>query len=247
MGIANAYSRVIRRQLRAHAAWLPVTNVFALGDYGVVSNGIFTRIGNVANFGVTFGQRSGPPSSLNYKSGSVITNRIEAGAKVDVFSGQAAVDAALKLEFTRKSTFLLKAKIESLEIDDILAVGRAVRSHRDWRWHYRLVKTLYAGSGAVMLASREGATEITLTGKASALQQLDLGHLAVDIGVNATRGLALDIVGGSGVVGLGLVRVKNSGHPVSSLKAASASHALMDASDEIDENDDWDEDPEDDI
>ena len=47
MGTAQVFNQIIKDQLHVNAAWLPITNVFRLGDYGVVSDGIFTSIGNV--------------------------------------------------------------------------------------------------------------------------------------------------------------------------------------------------------
>ena len=70
-GRARTAARVIRQQLRAHVAWLPLANTFQLGDFGVISGGIFTRLGNVRSLGVKFGTRrsDGPP--FEFRSGGV--------------------------------------------------------------------------------------------------------------------------------------------------------------------------------
>ena len=48
MSLARNAARVIRQQLRAHVAWLPLGNNFDLGDFGVFSGGVFVRLGNIA-------------------------------------------------------------------------------------------------------------------------------------------------------------------------------------------------------
>jgi hypothetical protein len=232
MAIANAFNRIIRRELRQHAAWLPITNTFALGDFGVVSNGLFTRIGNVADLGISWKERSGPPSKLDYSSQSVTTTRIEG----------TAVDAKLVFAFERESTFVLKAsQIVSQEIEDIFAVATALHQHKGWRKRYRFVTRLYTARNPLFLASRDSATEVTIAGKAAALGQAELGRLAADLDVAASRELALEITGQTGVIGLGLGRVSLSG----AVGASSLDPQPVEVGVEEDTN--WDDDPKDDV
>lgn len=248
MGLANAYSRIIRQQLRKHGAWVPITNVFTLGDFGVVSNGIFSRIGNISDLGIAFAKKNGPAATLNFTSNAISATRIEAGVEVPAFSGNPAIDAALKLRFDRKHAMMLKAaEIRSVEIDNILAVANALHDHSHWRWRYRFVTATYHATNAVMLASREGATEVSLRGKASALQQIDLGNLSADISVTANRELALDITGRTGVVALGLARVRLLGGPGILATPTSLHPAAHEGAFEIFDDADGDEDPEDDV
>lgn len=242
MGITNAYSRIIRRQLEHHAAWPPITNVFALGDFGVVSNSVFSRMGNIADFGVTWKEKESPPSALDYMSSSVVTTRFEAGAKVDAFSDSVTIDARLVFTFKRESTFVLKAPtITSREIDDVFAVAAKLHELPNWRRRYRFVTRLYSAKDSLILANRESGTEVTLSGKAAALKKIEFGTAVVDIGVTADRQLSLEITGQSGVIGLGLGRVRVSG--------AVAGAGLDGARQEIgvEEDTDWDSDEVDDI
>jgi hypothetical protein len=242
MGIANAFNRIIRRELRQHAAWLPITNTFALGDFGVVSNGLFTRIGNVADLGISWKERSGPPSKLDYSSQSVTTTRIEGGANVPAFSSSTTVDAKLVFNFQRESTFVLKAaQIVSQEIEDIFAVATALHRHRDWRKRYRFVTRLYTAQSPLFLAGRDSATEVTLAGKAAALGQAELGQLSAGVSVTASRELSLEITGQTGVIGLGLGRVALGG----AIKPLSQDGQSAEVG--VEEDTDWDDDPKDDV
>jgi hypothetical protein len=241
MGIANAFNRIVRRQLQQHAAWLPITNTFALGDFGVVSNGLFTRIGNVADLGITYKRRAGAPSKLDYASNSVTITRIEGGAKVPTFSGT-SVDAKLLFNFQRESTFVLKAQeVTSQEIEDIFAVAAALHRHDGWRNRYRFVTRLYTAQNPLFLASRDGATEVTLSGKAAALGQADLGKIGADVNYSHNREMALEITGQSGVIALGLGRVTWGG----AAKPLSQGEPAPEVG--VEEDTDWDDDPKDDV
>jgi hypothetical protein len=241
MGIANAYNRVIRRQLEQHAAWLPLANIFRLGDFGVVSNGLFTRIGNVSDLGLHWKEKDGGSTKLEFTSQSVTTTRIEGGAKVDVFSNSAAVDAKLVLGFERKASFVLKAAtITSREIDDVFAVAAALHDHSAWRRRYRFVRQVYSAQNPLILANIEGSTTVTISGKAVALKQLDLGDASATLELATDRELALEIVGDSGTIGLGLARIKLSGAVGPAGEGGKPGVG-------IEEDTDWDADPEDDI
>jgi hypothetical protein len=47
MGTARDFDDILKRELNIHAAWLPVTNTFRLGDYGIVSDGVLVPMGNI--------------------------------------------------------------------------------------------------------------------------------------------------------------------------------------------------------
>ncbi|MBK8279976.1 MAG: hypothetical protein IPK94_07610 [Saprospiraceae bacterium] len=47
MSISKQYNRIIRKELRVHAAWFPIVNVYTIGDYGIIENGLFVRRGNI--------------------------------------------------------------------------------------------------------------------------------------------------------------------------------------------------------
>lgn len=243
MALANQYSRIIRRHLEQHAAWLPITNVFQVGDFGVVSNGVFTRIGNIRDFGLHWVEKQGPASKINFTSSSVVATRFEAGVKVDVFSNNVDVDAALVFDFTKKSSFVLKAdQITSTELDNALQVALALKDLDAWRWRYRFVTRAYTAHNALILASRQSSTKVTLTGKVGFLKKVELGEVDLNVGVSVNGDLALDIVGQTGVIGLGLARIRASGGP-----APVDLRSTLPSEIRLEEDSDWDDEAEDDI
>jgi hypothetical protein len=47
LGTARLFSSILHHEISAYAAWMPVTNTFRLGDYGVISDGVFVKMGNI--------------------------------------------------------------------------------------------------------------------------------------------------------------------------------------------------------
>ena len=68
MSTAALFNSILHAELNAYAAWLPVTNTFKLGNYGLISNGVFTPIGNITEFGIVFAEEQGPPATLDLTS-----------------------------------------------------------------------------------------------------------------------------------------------------------------------------------
>ena len=43
MGIPNQFNDIIQKHLNVFASWIPIVNKFSLGDYGIFSDGVFSR------------------------------------------------------------------------------------------------------------------------------------------------------------------------------------------------------------
>ena len=69
MGTARDFDDILKQELNIHAAWFPVTHTFRLGDYGLISDGVLVKAGNIRDdFGVTFAQAPGPNTQLDFTS-----------------------------------------------------------------------------------------------------------------------------------------------------------------------------------
>jgi len=76
-----------------------------VGDFGVISDGVFARMGNIASdFGVATTSTTSPGTTVDFKSDRVRVLRIVAGAEVTSFADD-AIDAKLKIEFERSRSF----------------------------------------------------------------------------------------------------------------------------------------------
>lgn len=212
MGIAKDFNNVLHDQLHVLAAWLPVTNTFQLGDFGVISDGVFVRMGNVASdFGVNFESQAGQPGKLDFKSESVRVFRFAANASVAAFPGE-DVDGALKIEFGKERSFYLKAGLTVTEIKSVFKAAQDLASKPRWdAGKFKVVSAVYNGTNCAILSSKESNASVEISGKTGALKRLELGAADAGLTFTSKTKMGLELLGETGIVGLSLFRVEKSG------------------------------------
>lgn len=212
MGIAKDFNKVLHEQIRVHAAWLPVTNTFQVGDFGMISEGVFVPMGNIRqDFDVDFVTQTGNGMRLDFTSESVRVFRLVAGAQVSVFPGE-DVDASLKIEFGRDKSFFLKAGLTVSEMESVFRAARDLGSRRGWDFgKFKVVSAVYTGTDCVILSSKTSNASVEISGRAGALKRLEIGEAEAGLTITSKSGLGLEIVGDSGVVGLRLFKVEKDG------------------------------------
>jgi len=241
MGTAKDFDRILHKEIDVHAAWLPVTNVIKVGDFGLISDGVFARQGNIRDvFGVDFETDPGPAVNLDFKSEKVREVRFTAGAEVDVFPDQ-PLEAKLTINFERSKSFYLKAKLDTEQMKNSFAVALALVSNPNWRRRFKVVSGVYNGTAPVIMSSRSGNTEVSISAKADVLQKFELGNAEAGLTFKSSSSLGLEILGEQGVVGLQLFQVGRRGE-VNFLAEGREAKA-----EEVDFNDKLGEDLEDDI
>ena len=207
MGIAQLFEDVITKHLRAHAAWMPITNNFKLGDYGLISNGVFTKMGNVQDdFGVSFSQAQGPEANLDFVSESTRVIKFAGGVEVpNLPSG--AIDAKVVLKFEKERSLMVKAPtIAVTNIENVNALFEQLKTKGNWDRKFIVVFQTYFATDAVIISNIDAGTEISLSGDAKALESFKLGNAAFEVSSNKKAGLQL--LGKGGIIALGLVRLK---------------------------------------
>ena len=241
MSIARAAARILRDQLRAHVAWLPLGNTFDLGDFGVFSGGVFVRLGNVVNLGVKFERIHGRDTAFEFRSEGVRETRLSGGVAVGAFT-DGDDDASLNVTFADEDSLLIRTStLQVSEIKEILPVAAALRSHPQWRLRYRVVHRLWTAVDGVFLSSRGADASIDFTGSVAALQALQSGRANSTVQVGQRSNVGLDLVGQTGPLALGLFRVRLVDGSPALLDFATTDHPLV----ELD--DPGDADPEDDV
>lgn len=205
-GIAELFEEIISLQLSVHAAWLPITNTIALGDFGIISNGVFVPQGNIqTEFGVSFTTRSSPDAKIDFSSAGATITKFVAGAKVNTFPA-GAVDASLSIEFKNDKSFIVKSPaINVTAISNVIAVGKELAKKQGWRAKYKVVYQCYTANDAIVLATIDKNTAITFAGDVTALGQLQLGNAGVNYSSN--KSLGLEVQGKSGVIGIGFFKI----------------------------------------
>lgn len=209
MGLASDFNKEVHKHITVHAAWLPVTNTFQVGDFGVISEGIFVRMGNVAtDFGVDFQTQAGGEADLNFQSQSVRLFRLVAGATVDALP-DSDIEAKLRIEFGKDKSFFVKAKLNINAMQSIFEVARRLAVHPQWNeGKFKVVGAAYTGQNCVILSSTANNAVIEIDGKADALKKIELGNVEAGLSFTSKSNLGLEILGQTGVVALRLFQVK---------------------------------------
>lgn len=210
MGTARRFSRALHDEIDVYAAWLPVTNNFRLGDYGVISDGVFAKLGNIDEFKVKFNEEDGAQSHLKFRSAGTKVGHFVAGASAPALP-QADIDAKLVIEFTAGDSFYINANLTSSEMQNVAQVGRALHRVEGWRPKYRVISSIYAAKHCTIISSRKAGSKIELSGTANALQMLELGQASAGVTVSSEESVGLELIGRSGVVGLRMFKLRRFG------------------------------------
>ena len=208
MGTAQQFSNVLHNEIRVHAAWLPITNTFRIGDYGLISDGVFVSMGNISEFAVAPDVIDGPPSAVDFKSDGTRYARLAGDANVEVPSlPDADVAAKLVIEFQRSDSFLIKARISCKLMSNVAMIAQKLNVSDGWQKRWTVVSGLYTGENALIVSSRSGGTKLEISGTAKALKQLDLGAASAGFEVTSSQNVGLQVLGQTGVIGLSLFKL----------------------------------------
>jgi hypothetical protein len=208
MGVPNQFNDIIQQHLNVFAAWVPVVNRYALGDYGIMADGVFSKLGNVKeDYGVTFNTGQGDEASIDFTSANAKVIKFDGGTEVSVIPA-GAVNAKVQVEFTSDKSFMVKSpKITVTNIENIQSLAKQLKDKKDWDGKWKVVHQVYFAEEALVVCTKTAGTKLTFSGDAAALGKMKLGNAGVNI--DTDRELGLKINGKSGIIGLGLFRIKN--------------------------------------
>jgi hypothetical protein len=208
MGTAQQFSAVLHNEIRVHAAWLPITNTFRIGDYGLISDGVFVGMGNIAEYRVTPDVADGPPAAIDFKSEGTRYARLAGDAGIEVPSlPDADVAAKLVIEFQRADSFLIRARISCKLISNVAVVAEKLNATGRWQKRWAVVSGIYTGENALIVSARASGTKLEISGTAKALKQLDLGAASAGFEITSSQNVGLQVLGETGVIGLSLFKL----------------------------------------
>lgn len=228
MSITKNYARSVRRQLRYHAAWVPMSDPYEVGDYGVFRGGVFERLGNIRQYGVDFTTVPGQDTSAKFTDSGVtsVLFDLSGGGTIDPAGATGDVEAGLKFSFSTARSFTVRCAVVKAEVmDAIPQVAQALAAVPAWNPTWRVVRSVHRAKGGTVLGSSTANAELVLTGKVSALQAIDAGHVSGEVKVTHNREVGIEYVGEDGPIGLETFRVRANGQPV--LRSMAASDDLV--------------------
>lgn len=204
MGLAESFSDTLHDQLQVYAAWFPVVNTIKVGDFGLIEDGVFRSMGNISKFGIDVVTAPGQKAEMDFVSDGTTLTRFVAGAQVPKYPPVADLDAKLELEFKRENSCMIKAQLSVIEMQDIHGVAKKLKDLDDWEKNFKVVSSTYTGEKCVIIACREAGTKVSFSGKASILQQVELGKVEVAPTFESSSSACFKSVGETGVVGIRL-------------------------------------------
>jgi len=208
-GLAKSFNQVLRKELNAYAAWFPVTNTFEIGDFGLIEGGVFKSMGKIGQKfpDIELKISVGPKSKIDFSSEGTRMVKLGANGEVATFAALGDADASLKLMFSKANSCVVKAELSSLQLSNIEEVGIKLANKSSWKKQYKVVSSVYKGDHCVIVCAREANTEVTISGAANLLQQVDGGKVSASLDIQSNKKSVFNSVGESGVLGLDLFKL----------------------------------------
>jgi hypothetical protein len=209
MRLAKQFNDTIQQQLNIFAAWLPIANTFQLGDYGIMDDGVFTKMGNVKEMGIEINVGKGQDVKIDFTSASTKITKFAAGVEVDVIP-QGALDAKISFDFEKEQSLLIKSPVINVNtIENVNQIGEKLMLNDKWQRKFKVVHQTYVAKDVAIMSTIDAGTKITFNGDVKALQVLNVGNAGVSY--QSSRSLGLDLQGVEGIIGLGLFKIVKGG------------------------------------
>jgi hypothetical protein len=218
MSLPEEYNKALRKTGGFYAAWFPITTPFRIGDFGLVHDGVFQKIGHLDDlrddgFNVPLRTAPGQPAPLDLVTEGVKTIRTLAGVAAPIPNFPAGeMSATITYEFQKQNSFVVKAAeltVEQMENVQQMAEELArLRREEKWSHQYRVVSSTYTAKDCLVLLAQKTNTSISFEGAASALQLLDSGKVEVKPTISSSSDTVLKVVGKTGAMGIKLFKLK---------------------------------------
>jgi hypothetical protein len=218
VSLRKDYNFALKRVGGFHAAWFPLTAPFQLGDYGLIHDGVFEKLGSINDlrsdsFKTGIRNVAGNPVQLDLVTEGVNTIKTVVGADAAVPNfPDADVNASLTYEFHKENSFVVKCasmSVQRMENIHEVAEGLArLRRENKWKHQFKVVSAVYTGETPLVLLTSKANTKITFEAKANALKQLDLGHGDANAAVAFASDTVVKVPGKVGPIGLNLFKLK---------------------------------------
>jgi hypothetical protein len=214
MSLVTAMVRALSTELKCFTAWPPIATKVSLGDYGSLQQGVFNKLGNLADQKVPFFAEAGTDAKLDFTSADTHVTRVVGDVIVNVIP-ESAVNASIKVRFESDDALLLKAGVIRVEsMSNVASVVARLKMLGNWSRSNLVVGAVLHAQAPLLIGARKAGTEVSFGGKTDALKALDLGAVNAGVEVASNKELGLRVVGESGVIGVRLFKVSTFfGHP----------------------------------
>ncbi len=198
------YSLSVRRQLDRYPVW-EIGSPVSLGDYGVLRDKTFHKLGNIHGLGETFSTAHG--AEMPYQFSTVGTSLVAATATGVVSPGgiSAPIRAAVELRFTEEHGMFIRSERSRIsQIAELNQLAMKLRRNDRWRFGWKLVTELREVNPATIIMGSSAGSALKIEGASDILEQFKIGALKAGAAIAFTGEAALQVVGLVGPVFLDL-------------------------------------------
>src|SRR5687768_3879403 len=165
MALGPQYCKQLKEELRRHAVFPPNRPV-NLGDYGVLRDHVFERLGNVTQLGITFQTIDGSgQTSFQFKSKGKVEFSLFGKGDIQP-GGVPAVRAGIELKFGRaNAVFFAAAGCTVRAIDDLRKIESALialLNQGRWEPDFYVVTEINHSARTTSIASADSDCEVRL-------------------------------------------------------------------------------------
>jgi len=202
------YTKELYTQLAYTATWLPGVPL-CLGDVGTFTKGIFERVMNIKELGISFDVRQDKtPSQIDYSSERAVSISFKAAGETPKPMSQLTVSqAGFTIEMTRDNAIMFQAvETYSPSIEDQVSLGkRIVRLYKGEKWrpeYFVITEILVAKSATILISSAAKAqVEISVTGSVTP-GGLNLADINAGLRLEHSRNMHTRIIATGGLTPL---------------------------------------------
>jgi hypothetical protein len=195
--IGSIYAKEVKDNLSLWYAKFPIGESIVLGDFGLINDFLFERLGNITKkFGIKFDTRSGGDvSQLNFASHKGVA--VAFHAKVNQ-PGGVPIRAGVDFDFTSEDALYFNcAGCTAESVEDQVALGdQILRLMNDGKWDkkFAVVTTLMHAESSTIVMSASSSASLKLQADSDAISSINMGDASLKLEVTMQRDLAIQIV-----------------------------------------------------
>jgi hypothetical protein len=197
--LAVEYCEQLKRHFKKFHATFPPNEPLKLGDFGVLHDDVFERLGNVrSRFGVDFAERLGLATAPLIDFSSKGSVEIEFTAAGGTTGGGVPIKAGIELKFSRSDAVFFNAAACTFDsIEDQVELGeRILKLYDDGRWERKfvVVTSLMRAGATTIVVSSSSNSSITLEASTPGVAAIDLADASLKLSIKRLKDVALKIV-----------------------------------------------------
>jgi hypothetical protein len=203
--LASDYCDQMKSNFKILYAAFPPNEPLKLGDYGLLNDTVFVRIGNVSDLQVDIGTpREFPDQKSNLDFSSEGSVEIDFHGKAD--TANPPIKAGIDISFSSKhSVFFNAAGCVPTSIADQVALGSKIFALRDagkWQDKFCVITSLMKAENTTIAVSSSSNSKISFDASSDKIANIDLTDASLSLSVTHIKDVSLKVTTSGGLTPL---------------------------------------------